>query len=164
MGYLGIGSRGVSPLTIVKTPNDMTNDLFKERFSIEEGPFSAEALDDNSEQTTVIGHAPGWTMFSNLYMSNGTFFIVTSQDEANASQNSSMPWRNGTIPIKRFIISTGLPGFDNPQSYQEREPTDHDLRIITNEDANSRWGDRLTVADGHSVRDIEDLAPHAEVS
>ncbi|KAF7368064.1 hypothetical protein MSAN_00872500 [Mycena sanguinolenta] len=27
--------------------------------------------------TAIVAHAPGWTLFQNLFMSNGTFFIVT---------------------------------------------------------------------------------------
>lgn len=36
-------------------------------------------LVDEFPKTTVLRHAPGWTMFENIYMANGTLFIVSDE-------------------------------------------------------------------------------------
>jgi hypothetical protein len=45
--------------------------------------------------TRVLGHAPGWTLFDNLYMHNGTLLIIS--DEPVSS-----------FPERRLMTSTGL--------------------------------------------------------
>lgn len=44
--------------------------------------------------TKVMGHAPGWTLFENLYMSNGTLLIISDASESS-------------FPERRFMTSTG---------------------------------------------------------
>ena len=39
-----------------------------------------EVLDDGEvmqRETSLLGHAAGWTMFDNLYIYNGSFYVVT---------------------------------------------------------------------------------------
>ena len=86
-------------------------------------------------ETKIISHAPGWTVFSNLYMSNGTVFIVTS--------------RPNSIPDILMITSTGLPAENTPENIAARIPTSDDMAIITPEEARDMWG-----GDAGSVRSM----------
>src|SRR6266478_5498142 len=56
----------------------------------------------------LVSHAPRWTIFRNLYMADGTLFIVTSNPES--------------FPSIDFMTSTGLPALDTPESVTERMP------------------------------------------
>lgn len=78
-------------------------------------------------ETTVLSHAPGWTVFRNLYMSNGTLYIVSSEPA------SSFP------PI-RMMTSTGLAAENTPENIAAREPTAHDMDFLTPTAARRRWG------------------------
>ncbi|TCD67076.1 hypothetical protein EIP91_000589 [Steccherinum ochraceum] len=68
-------------------------------------PSSSDALDLSFylPETTIDSHAPGWTLFTNLYMSNGTLFIVSSQPAS-------------TFPSINFITSTGLAAENTPEN------------------------------------------------
>ena len=78
-------------------------------------------------ETTVEAHAPGWTVFKNLYMSNGTLFVVSSHSSSD-------------FPDIKFITSTGLPAENTPENIAARMPTSKDLDFITPEQARLRWG------------------------
>ncbi|KIM42075.1 hypothetical protein M413DRAFT_71332 [Hebeloma cylindrosporum] len=78
-------------------------------------------------QEQLLAHAPGWTMFRNLYMSNGTIFIV-------ADENSRK-----RFPEIRMITSTGLEAENTPENIAMREPTEENMRIITPQEAKARW-------------------------
>ncbi|OBZ67048.1 hypothetical protein A0H81_13019 [Grifola frondosa] len=54
-------------------------------------------------ETTIVSHAPGWTVFRHLYMSNGTLFIVTSQPVSS-------------FPDISLITSTGLTAENTPEN------------------------------------------------
>jgi len=82
---------------------------------------------DELPQTELLAHAPGWTLFRNLYMSNGTMFIVS--DEKGRQ----------TFPEIRMITSTGLTAENTPENIAMREPTDENMRIITPQEAKDRW-------------------------
>lgn len=75
--------------------------------------------------TSIIAHAPGWTLFRNLYMSNGTLFILSS---------------NRSFPEIRLMTSTGLAAQNTPESIAAREPTSQNMDFITPEQALKRWG------------------------
>lgn len=106
--------------------------------------------------TSIIAHAPGWTLFRDLYMSNGTLFILSS--------NTSFP------PI-RLMTSTGLPAENTPENIAIREPTADNMDYITPENAARRWGSigndnkhRVWSVKGNTVSAITILAiscPHA---
>lgn len=89
---------------------------------------------DDLPQTELLAHAPGWTLFRNLYMSNGTIFIVADQNGRK------------TFPEIRMMTSTGLEAENTPENIAMREPTDENMRIITPQEAKARWvgvaGDR----------------------
>lgn len=76
--------------------------------------------------TSVITHAPGWTLFNNLYMSNGTLYILTTRPKK--------------FPKIRLMTSTGLPASGEPGNVEAREPTDLDMDFISPDDAMDRWG------------------------
>ncbi|KAJ7274435.1 hypothetical protein B0H12DRAFT_1088714 [Mycena haematopus] len=78
----------------------------------------------NFLETSVVAHAPGWTIFRNLYMQNGTLLIVTS-DPAQ-------------FPEPRMMTSTGLPG--NLTNDLQRIPTPKEMAFVTPEEAKTRWG------------------------
>ena len=84
-------------------------------------------------ETKILSHAPGWTLFSNLYMSNGTVYIVTS--------------RPNSIPDIVMMTSTGLPAENNAENIAARIPTADDMSIITPDEAKDMWG-----GDAESVR------------
>ncbi|KZO92606.1 hypothetical protein CALVIDRAFT_504210 [Calocera viscosa TUFC12733] len=89
--------------------------------------------------STLLQHAPGWTMLTNLYLSNGTFFIV--------SDNGGFD--EGYWPQRRYMIATGLPG-DHDNGHL-REPTDREMQILTTDDARKRWGERVWDIEGLSL-------------
>ena len=89
--------------------------------------------------TELVSHAPGWTIFRNLYMAGGTLFILTSNPES--------------FPDIKFITSTGLPAVNSPESVAERMPTARDLSFISPEEANRRWGGE------HSTRELNRIFP-----
>ncbi|KAK7058792.1 hypothetical protein VNI00_001416 [Paramarasmius palmivorus] len=77
-------------------------------------------------QTVLIHHAPGYTLFRNLYMSDGTLFVVTDDRDA--------------FPEIRMMTSTGLPAENTPENIAQREPTARDMQFISPEEATIRWG------------------------
>jgi hypothetical protein len=83
-------------------------------------------LEHEIPETELVGHAPGWTIFRNLYMADGTLFIVTSNPKS--------------FPNIDLVTSTGLPASATPESIAERMPTDRDMAIITPQEAHRRWG------------------------
>ncbi|KAF8891721.1 hypothetical protein BD779DRAFT_1670694 [Infundibulicybe gibba] len=93
-------------------------------------------------ETSVDLHAPGWTLFRNLYMANGTFYIV-----------SSLP--ASEFPEIRMMTSTGLPAFNTPENIALREPTNLDMEIITPAAARQRWAGQGQEQERHWVRTIE---------
>ncbi|KZV95099.1 hypothetical protein EXIGLDRAFT_610959 [Exidia glandulosa HHB12029] len=76
--------------------------------------------------TRLIAHAPGWTIFENLYMSNGTLFVLTDEDQSR--------W-----PQIRLMTSTGLPAENTPENIQAREPTKDNMDFLGPYEARKRW-------------------------
>ena len=99
-------------------------------------------------ETVLISHAPGWSLFRNLYMSGGTLFIVTSDPAA--------------FPDISLLTSTGLPAENTPESIQARMPTAKDMAVITPREAHRRWGgepllghkNRIFPIEGSTVRSL----------
>lgn len=90
----------------------------------------------------VIQHAPGmsymilqaqtdphsgWTIFDNLYLFNGTFYVVTDHPSK--------------VPLLRMMTSTGNEIWNDEESIKGREPTEKDMRIIFPSEAKRLWGD-----------------------
>ncbi|TDL23890.1 hypothetical protein BD410DRAFT_786558 [Rickenella mellea] len=99
-------------------------------------------------ETNVVTHAPGWTVFDNVYALNGTLFVVTSNPL--------------TIPDLKFIISTGIPLLHGKDQPAKRLPTDREIRVITPMQASSLFGDSAVRLSGPSwlVNDPNQYIPH----
>lgn len=67
-------------------------------------------------RTEVVAHAPGWTIFRNLYLLNGTWIIVTDSPS--------------DFPLLRMMTSTGAEIWNDEESIKGREPTDKDMQIV----------------------------------
>ncbi|KAJ8690830.1 hypothetical protein PTI98_012229 [Pleurotus ostreatus] len=76
-------------------------------------------------ETTIVQHAPGWTVFRNLYMAHGTLYVVTADREA--------------FPSIGRMTSTGIEA-KNPNNIEEREATPGDMDFLTPEQAKDLWG------------------------
>ncbi|KAF9487953.1 hypothetical protein BDN71DRAFT_1404003 [Pleurotus eryngii] len=76
-------------------------------------------------ETTIVQHAPGWTVFRNLYMAHGTLYVVTADREA--------------FPSIGRMTSTGIE-VKNPNNIEEREATPGDMDFLTPEQAKALWG------------------------
>ena len=96
--------------------------------------------------TSILAHAPGWTLFQNLYMSNGTLFLVASE-----SQRSK-------FPEIRMMASYPMEAFNTPENIAAREPSKFDMAFITPEEAQTRWGNRILSVEGSTVRHHYSLA------
>ena len=99
---------------------------------------------DALPETTVIAHAPGYTLFKNLYMANCTFFAISPNP--------------GNFPQRRMITSTGLIALNNPENIRLREPTDQEFQIISPDTAMARWGGDLSKRERHRVWSIEGIS------
>jgi len=100
---------------------------------------------DALPQTNLLAHSPGWTLFRNLYMSNGTLFII-----ADAKTR-------GRFPEIRLMTSTGLAAENTPENIAMREPTAENMAFVTPEEAQRRWGasaggmNRVWTVEGNTV-------------
>lgn len=90
-------------------------------------------------ETTIEAHAPGWTVFRDLYMANGTLFVVSSH---SASE----------FPEIMFMASTGLPAENTPENIAARMPTEKELAFITPTQARKQWGAQLSPTNPISQR------------
>jgi len=93
-------------------------------------------------ETSLIAHAPGWTLFRHLYMSNGTFFILSSDPQSS-------------FPEIRMMISTGLPAENSPENIAQREPTSQEMQFITPDEAQRRWGGNITHGERNRILTVE---------
>lgn len=111
-------------------------------------------------QTNIVVHAPGtvfhsdapvlsshdysgWTIFDNLYVMNGTVFVVTDAPE--------------TIPPRKTLTSTGIEIKGSPELVKARLPTDREMRIISPEHAIELFGSGATLIDGITVSNIPQI-------
>ncbi|EIN11742.1 hypothetical protein PUNSTDRAFT_63324 [Punctularia strigosozonata HHB-11173 SS5] len=109
-------------------------------------PFQSHPPLDLSQvplpETRIMQHAPGWTIFENIYMSNGTLFILSEKGRTE-------------FPGISLMTSTGLPAANTPESIQERMPTDRDMDFVTPAQAKERWGgpagNRVWSVEGNTV-------------
>jgi len=101
--------------------------------------------------TEVLAHAPGWTLYRNLYMSNGTLFLIA--DEKGRRR----------IPEIRMMVSTSMEATVAPENIAAREPTPFVMRVLSPQEAKTRWssltGDakslnRVWTVEGNTVRDF----------
>ncbi|KAJ6505304.1 hypothetical protein C8R45DRAFT_972313 [Mycena sanguinolenta] len=111
------------------------------------GPASVSSLDLALDfpPTTIVAHAPGWTLFQNLFMSNGTFFIVTD--------------KQSEFPEIRLMASNPLTAYNTKQNIDDREPTQYNMDFLSLTEAQRRWGgdvrngqqNRVLSVDGNTV-------------
>ncbi|KDQ21385.1 hypothetical protein BOTBODRAFT_150195 [Botryobasidium botryosum FD-172 SS1] len=101
------------------------------------GPKKGLAARQSLPPTKIKYHAAGWTLFTDIYMSNGTFFIVTDD--------------RSKFPDIRMITSTGLPADSVPGNIEAREPTPENMDFLTPELARRRWEDRVWVVEGTTL-------------
>lgn len=97
-------------------------------------------LEQDLPHTSIISHAPGWTLFRNLYMSNGTLYILSS---------------NRSFPEIRMMTSTALEAFNTPENIASREPTAQNMDFITPEEARKRWGGDIDRGEKNRVWSVE---------
>jgi hypothetical protein len=90
--------------------------------------------EEGAPRTSVLAHAPGWTVLDDIYLFNGTWYVVTDNPSS--------------IPLRRMMISTGAEIWNDQASINRREPTEKEMRIIFPSEANRLWG--------HSVSRVAD--------
>jgi len=87
-------------------------------------------------ETIVVTHAPGWTVFDQLYILKGVVYIVTDSPS--------------TIPDLSSIFSKGIYILPGPQNEPLRLPTDEDIRIISSTLAKELFGSGIQTIDGNT--------------
>lgn len=90
--------------------------------------------------TSIVHHAPGYTIFRNLYMSNGTLFIVSP---------------NRSFPEIRMMASVSMFADGSPENIAAREPNIHIMDFLTPENAKKRWGGDVNNGARNSVFTVE---------
>jgi len=98
--------------------------------------------------TTVVSHVPGWTIFDNLFLLNGTVFIVAEYPES--------------IPNRRTITSTGVVISNEAEAIAARLPSDRELRVVTPDQAQELFGTNADLIDGTTwiVNDAPQFITH----
>ncbi|KAK0432761.1 hypothetical protein EV421DRAFT_1742030 [Armillaria borealis] len=99
-----------------------------------------ETVHGDLPHTSIVHHAPGWTLFRNLYMSNGTLFLLSS---------------NRSFPEFRLMTSPGIPAENTPEYATLSEPTLQHMNYITPSEAQQRWGgetqNRVWTVEGNTL-------------
>jgi len=98
-------------------------------------------------ETTIVSHAPGWTIFRNLYMADGTLFIVSSNPPSS-------------FPDIRFMTSVSMWAYATAENMAAREPTNQQMDFLTPQEAKTLWGgniergqpNRIWSVEGNTVR------------
>ncbi|TXT11229.1 hypothetical protein VHUM_01980 [Vanrija humicola] len=93
--------------------------------------------DEGAQRTEVLAHAPGWTIFDDIYLLNGTFYIVTEHPSS--------------IPLLRMMASTGREIWNDEESIKGREPTERDMRIVFPSEAKRLWGHSASRVSGTTL-------------
>jgi hypothetical protein len=108
-------------------------------------------------QTRIVAHVPGmssalsflfpslnltltiigWTLFDNLYVLNGTMYIVSDDPQS--------------IPERKFIYSTGLRIESGEEEIRKRLPTNKDMSIVSTEEAKKLFDTGADVVDSVTV-------------
>ncbi len=118
---------------IVRQPDEIATDLTPEP------SIPLQTIHGDLPHTSIIHHAPGWTLFRNLYMSNGTLFLLSS---------------NRSFPEFRLMISSAIHMVNTPENAALSEPTLQHMNYITPLEARKRWGgtkNRVWTVEGNTV-------------
>ncbi|KAF5325739.1 hypothetical protein D9611_000649 [Ephemerocybe angulata] len=130
--------------------------------------------DDVLPQTGLIAHAPGWTLFRNLYMTNDTLYIVTDKHFSTPSRSRPEYSRERRPefygpkgedltygytkadgwPEIRMMTSTGLSAVNSPENIASREPIPQNMQFIGVKEARRRWGE-VVLTDEHGKKRTE---------
>lgn len=92
-------------------------------------------------ETTIISHAPGWTLFRDVYMANGTLFIVSSSPKS--------------FPEIRLMTSTSMYALNTPENIAAREPTKQSMDFLSPTEARHWWGGNLARGESNRVWSVE---------
>jgi hypothetical protein len=79
----------------------------------------------------------GWTIFDNLFVLNGTPYVVTDYP--------------ASVPDIIYMTSNGLAIYSGPEAAKSRLPSDRDLRVISTTQAQSLFGSSAESIDGITV-------------
>ena len=80
----------------------------------------------------------GWTMFDQMYILNGTVYLVSDEPE--------------TFPDRKYMTSAGIDIENSPEMVVARQPTDKDMRIISTVEARKLFGTGANRVQGVTVR------------
>lgn len=80
----------------------------------------------------------GWTIFDNLFLLNGTVFVVSDDPES--------------VPDRKTITSTGIKVANGADAVAARLPTDREFRVVTSDEAQELFGTSAELVDGTTVR------------
>ncbi|KIK36942.1 hypothetical protein CY34DRAFT_810851 [Suillus luteus UH-Slu-Lm8-n1] len=84
--------------------------------------------------TRVVSHVPGWTIFDNLFVLNGTVFVVTDFPSS--------------IPDRLTITSTAVDIFNGEDAVNSRTPGNREMQIISTDQAQRLFGSSAESMDG----------------
>ncbi|KIY49159.1 hypothetical protein FISHEDRAFT_65520 [Fistulina hepatica ATCC 64428] len=131
---------------VVQTHVDLSSDLQRVRQlpNAMDAPPLVDGLEDVPPiappvlpETRLVHHAPGWTLFENLYMADDTLFVVTSH--------------SSEFPPVRLMTSTGAPAENTPENIAAREPTAQHMSFVRPATARARWADRVWTVEGNTL-------------
>lgn len=103
-------------------------------------PFSYLPPTNLLPLTNLVEHAPGWTSYENIYLSNGTLYIVTTDPS--------------TWPQLRMMISTSMEAVNTAENIRAREPTPYVMSFVSPAEADRMWGDRIWEVKDWTVRGV----------
>lgn len=124
---------------LVSIPPEMSSELGGQSTTFRTMDFSTLS---SLPETTIVEHVPGWTLFRDIYMENGTLLILTSSPSS--------------FPDTRYMTSTGLPAENTPENIALREPTPWNMHIVSPDEALQLWGNhpstrRVWSVEGNTV-------------
>ncbi|KAG8968934.1 hypothetical protein FRC03_005479 [Tulasnella sp. 419] len=135
LGILAHLSRGTS-LTDIRVENRWGTHAVQEKCLPKETntPLSPLIDLDDGVRTEIVHHAPGFTLFDNLLVFNGTVYIVSDDQQ--------------TIPQIRLMTSTGYILVNDPVEIAKREPTSKDMQVISSQEAAKLFGRKVVAVEG----------------
>jgi hypothetical protein len=139
--HLDSPSTTVTTTAVITETRTQTSTAVPQSTAATAAPSPSLNLEQDLPSTSVTYHAPGWTLFRNLYMSNGTLYIISSDQSS--------------FPEIRMMTSTGLPADSTPENLEAREPTSANMAFITPEEAHRRWGGNALRGEKHRVLSVE---------
>ena len=147
-------TRTTTETQTVKTPEGWSYD------EVDKPAGVVSPRDELLPPTSLLAHAPGWTLFRNLYMYNDTIYIVTDDTPVTPSRSDPENSRDrkpdyygphgedltygytkaGDWPEIRKMTSTGGSAVNSPENIAEREPRPQHMQFISTKEARRRWG------------------------